>query len=212
MPSSKSSKSVRSKGGRSRRSHKKSRKPDPKDTQDVAIKPSGSQEMELASPAQTQDKAPPTASVPDHISCLVDSDNNTIDHSAISAVSSALTQVNSQYVAAQFPYSGSPSIFTDQKNLLEQLSLGVGLDEHWFNRLQEVGWVTPHQIVNAFGLDRATVAQHFLWFGYKFLFDSRDVATSLFLFAQGQILGYRVLPTEKQLQVPFEAHKKGGGV
>src|SRR5210317_25495 len=60
----------------------------------------------------------------------------------------------------------NPKSFPKDSRFLRFLQEEVGLEPSFLNRLKEVGWVTPSEIVNLFGLSNNSIVDSYIKLGY----------------------------------------------
>jgi len=74
-----------------------------------------------------------------------------------------------------------------------------GLEIPFLNQLKDVGWVTPSEIVNHFGLSNNTIVDSYIKLGYVHvsLQEQHHATTRLLIFARGQTLKSKVQMTPR---------------
>ena len=117
-----------------------------------------------------------------------------------SELSSVLQTVTSSQVATMFPCAATPKSFDKSSFLFHILDEVCSFDNPSLNRLETLGWSTPHMIANNFGLNNQTVTRSFATMGLKHVLPQEmEVETAMLLvFARSQTIQHRVTRSNKQ--------------
>src|SRR5210317_1646944 len=103
----------------------------------------------------------------------------------------------------------NPKSFPKDSRFLRFLQEEVGLEPPFLNRLKEVGWVTPLEIVNLFGLSNNSIVDSYIKLGYVHILpqEQHHTTTRLLIFARGQTLKSKVQMTPKQQRKGWDLFK-----
>src|SRR5210317_1128720 len=105
----------------------------------------------------------------------------------------------------------NPKSFPKDSRFLRFLQEEVGLESPFLNRLKEVGWVTPSEIVNLFGRSNNSIVESYIKLGYVHVLpqEQHHATTRLLIFARGQTLKSKVQMTPKQQRKGWDSFKVG---
>src|SRR5210317_115909 len=103
----------------------------------------------------------------------------------------------------------NPKSFPKVSRFLHFLQEEVGLEPPFHNRLKEVGWVTPLEIVNLFGLSNNSIVDSYIKLGYVHVLpqEQHHATTRLLIFSMGQTLKSKVQMTPKQQRMGWDSSK-----
>src|SRR5210317_1246026 len=103
----------------------------------------------------------------------------------------------------------NPKSFPKDFRFLLFLQEEVGLEPPFLNRLKEVGWVTPSEIVNLFGRSNNSIVESYIKLGYVHVLpqEQHHATTRLLIFARGQTLKSKVQMTPKQQRKGWDSFK-----
>src|SRR5210317_1524349 len=103
----------------------------------------------------------------------------------------------------------NPKSFPKDSRFLRFLQEEVGLEPLFLNRLKEVGWVTPSEIVNLFGLSNNSIVNSYIQLGYVHVLpqEQHQATTRLLIFSRGQTLKSKVQMTPKQQRKGWDSFK-----
>src|SRR5210317_1616688 len=94
----------------------------------------------------------------------------------------------------------NPKSFPKDSRFLCFLQDEVGLEPPFLNRLKEVGWVTPLEIFNLFGLSNNSIVDSYIKLGYVHVLpqEQHRAITRLLILSRGQTPKAKVQMTPKQ--------------
>src|SRR5210317_659722 len=94
----------------------------------------------------------------------------------------------------------NPKSFPKDSRLLGFLQEEVGLETPFLNQLKDVGWVTPSEIVNHFGLSNNSIVDSYIMLGYVYVLpqEQHHATTKLLILCRGQTMMPKVQMTPKQ--------------
>src|SRR5210317_2160589 len=103
----------------------------------------------------------------------------------------------------------NPKSFLKDSRFLHFLQEEVGLEPPLLNRLKEVGWVTPSEIVNLFGLSNNSIVDSYIKLGYVYVLpqEQHRATARLLIFSRGQTLKSKVQMTHKQQRKGWDSFK-----
>src|SRR5210317_1185915 len=103
----------------------------------------------------------------------------------------------------------NPKSFPKDTRFLRFLQEEVGLEPSFLNRLKEVGWVTPSEIVNLFGLSNNSIVDSYIKLGYVHVLPQEQHYDTmrLLIISRGQMLKSKVQMTPKQQRKGWDAFK-----
>src|SRR5210317_1344650 len=103
----------------------------------------------------------------------------------------------------------NPKSFPKDSRFLRLLQEEVGLEPPFLNRLKEVGWVTPSEIVNFFGRSNNSIVESYIKLGYVHVLpqEQHHATTRLLIFSRGQTLKSKVQMTPKQQRKGWDSFK-----